>query len=161
MFWHRKLITAASCEQCFAQKERNCIDFQVRGNGRHLDKAFPLGQNWVNPTQLALWWRTHLPKQVSMKNAGLIPGSGRPPGGEYSNALQYSCLENPMDRGAWWAMAHKVCTQSWTWLKQLSMHAENHGWEGKFWQDLRANFISSRFPPQAALTWAGQRPVSG
>ena len=33
-----------------------------------------------------------------------VPGSGRSPGGEHSNPLQYSCLENPMDRGAWWAL---------------------------------------------------------
>ena len=33
---------------------------------------------------------------------GLIPGSGRDPGGGHGNALQYSCLVNPMDRGAWW-----------------------------------------------------------
>ena len=38
------------------------------------------------------------------------------------NPLQYSCLENPVDRGAWWAAVHGV-TQSWTGLKQLSMHA--------------------------------------
>ena len=37
--------------------------------------------------------------------------------------LQYSCLENPMDRGAWWAAVHRV-TQSWTQLKLLSMHAK-------------------------------------
>ena len=38
------------------------------------------------------------------------------------NPLQYSCLENPVDRGAWWAAVHRV-TQSWTWLNRLSMHA--------------------------------------
>ena len=37
------------------------------------------------------------------KDAGLIPGSGRSPEGENGNPLQYSCLENPMGRGAWWA----------------------------------------------------------
>ena len=36
-------------------------------------------------------------------DAGLIPGSGRPPGGGNGNSLQYSCLENSMERGAWWA----------------------------------------------------------
>ena len=36
-----------------------------------------------------------------------IPGSGRSPGGGHSNPLQYSCLENPMDRGAWWATVTK------------------------------------------------------
>ena len=39
-----------------------------------------------------------------------------------ANPLQYSCLENPMDRGAWWATVHRVA-KSWTWLKGLSMHA--------------------------------------
>ena len=38
------------------------------------------------------------------------------------NPLQYSCLENPVDRRAWWAAVHRV-TQSWTQLKRLSMHA--------------------------------------
>ena len=36
-------------------------------------------------------------------DVGLIPGSGRSPGGGQGNPLQHSCLENPMDRGAWWA----------------------------------------------------------
>ena len=41
-------------------------------------------------------------------DAGSIPGSGRSPGEENGNTLQYSCLENPMDRGAWQAMVHEV-----------------------------------------------------
>ena len=41
-------------------------------------------------------------------DAGLIPGSGRSPGGGNGNPLQYSCLENPMDRGAWGATVHGV-----------------------------------------------------
>ena len=39
---------------------------------------------------------------------GSIPGLGRSPGGEHSNPPQYSCLENPMNRGAWWATVHGV-----------------------------------------------------
>ena len=42
------------------------------------------------------------------RDAGLIPGLGRAPGGGHGNPLQYSCLENPMDRGAWRAAAHGV-----------------------------------------------------
>ena len=38
----------------------------------------------------------------------LIPGSGRSPGEGNGNPLQYSCLENPMDGGAWWATGHRV-----------------------------------------------------
>ena len=41
-------------------------------------------------------------------NTGLIPGSGRPPGEGNGNPLQYSCLGNPMDRGAWQATVHGV-----------------------------------------------------
>ena len=41
-------------------------------------------------------------------DAGLIPGSGRSPGGGQANPLQYSCLENPRDRGAWRATVHVV-----------------------------------------------------
>ena len=43
-----------------------------------------------------------------IRDAGLIPGLGRSPGGEYGNPFQYSCLENPMDRGAWQSIVHRV-----------------------------------------------------
>ena len=46
-----------------------------------------------------------------VRDTGLIPGSGRSPGGRHGNLLQYSCLENPIDRGAWQATIHRV-TQS-------------------------------------------------
>ena len=42
----------------------------------------------------------------NLRDKGLIPGLGRSPGGGHGNPLQYSCLENPMDRGAWWAAVH-------------------------------------------------------
>ena len=45
---------------------------------------------------------------------GLIPGSGRSPGEGNSNPLQYSCLENPMDRGAWWAAVYEVAESDMT-----------------------------------------------
>ena len=53
---------------------------------------------------------------------GSIPGSGRSPGGRNGNPLQYSCLENPMDRGAWQATVHGVA-KSQMQLKRLSTHA--------------------------------------
>ena len=58
-----------------------------------------------------------------IRDAGSVPGSGRSPGGGNSNPLQYSCLENPMDRGAWQATVH-VVTVSRTRLKRLSTHAD-------------------------------------
>jgi len=42
----------------------------------------------------------------AMRDSGLIPGLGKPPGERNSNPLQYSCLENFTDRGAWWATVH-------------------------------------------------------
>ena len=52
---------------------------------------------------------------------GLIPGSGRSSGGGQGNPLQYSCLENPTDRGAWQTMVHRVA-KSWTQLKLVSTY---------------------------------------
>ena len=54
-------------------------------------------------------------------NMGSILGSERSPGGGHGNTLQYSCLENPMDKGAWQVTVHRI-TKSQTRRKQLSMH---------------------------------------
>ena len=51
-------------------------------------------------------------------DAGLIPGLGRSPGVENGNPLQYSCLENPVDREAWWATVDGISKSK----TQLSMH---------------------------------------
>ena len=57
----------------------------------------------------------------TVKDSGLIPGTGRSPGEGNGNPLQYSCLENPMDRGAWWAAVHGVA-KSWTRLSDWRFH---------------------------------------
>ena len=60
-------------------------------------------------------------------NAGDVKDTGsnteleRFPGGGHDNPFQYSCLENPTDRGAWWATVYRV-TKSWTWLKRVNVH---------------------------------------
>ena len=59
---------------------------------------------------------------ASVGDVGLISGLERSPGGGHGRPLQYSYLENPMDRGAWWATVHGV-TESWRVLKQFSIHA--------------------------------------
>ena len=46
--------------------------------------------------------------RLDVRVAGSVPGSGRSPGGGHSSSLQHSCLENPMDRGAWQASVHGV-----------------------------------------------------
>ena len=54
-------------------------------------------------------------------DAGSIPGSARSTGEWNGNPLQYSCWDNPMDRGAWWATVHGSCKESET-TEQLSVH---------------------------------------
>ena len=56
-------------------------------------------------SQEAQWVRN---SPATPGDASSIPGSGRSPGGGHSNSLQYSCLENPIDRGGWWATVHGV-----------------------------------------------------
>ena len=65
-------------------------------------------------------------------DVGLIPGLGRSPGEGNGNPLQYSCLKNPMDRGAWWPTVHGV-TKRQTWpsiygLTAWSPWSESGGW---------------------------------
>ena len=70
-------------------------------------------------SQVVLVVKNPSPSTGDMRGLGLIPGSEKSPGGGDSNPLQDSWLENPMDRGAWWAAVHGV-TKSWIELKQLS-----------------------------------------
>ena len=58
---------------------------------------------------------------------GSIAVSGRSPGGGHGNPLQYSCMDNPMDRGAWQAVVHSV-GKSQTGLTRLSMHIRTIHW---------------------------------
>ena len=78
---------------------------------------------------LSQWDGEGFPSGSAIKNlpAGDVsstPGLGRSPRGWHDNPLQYSFLENFMDRGACWATVHGVA-KSWTWLRQISMHAHS------------------------------------
>ena len=72
-------------------------------------KGFPGGAGGKEPPDNA----------GDVRDGGLIPGLGRSPGGGHGNPLQHSCLQNPMDRGAWWATVHRVA-KSRTQLKRPS-----------------------------------------
>ena len=66
---------------------------------------------FLSQVKLTPWWLSGKESACSAGNAGgagLIPGSGRSPGEGNGNPLQYSCLENPMGRGAWQVTAHRV-----------------------------------------------------
>ena len=88
--------------------------------------------------------------RLEVRDTGSILGLGRSPGGGHGNPLEYPCLENPMDRGAWRAV-HGV-SQSWTGVKQISTacthsakatHTQSHTYT-------HITFISFSHPPQAA-----------
>ena len=77
-----------------------------------LTMGFPEGSGVKNPSVNA----------EGNGDAGLIPGSGRSPGEGHGNPLQYSCLGNPVDGGAWWATVHGV-TEGWM---RLGTHRVSH-----------------------------------
>ena len=73
---------------------------------------------------------------ANARDPGSIPGLGRSPGGGHGNPHQYSCLQNPMDRGAWWATVHGV-TKSQTRLSDCHLRDGGGGaavgYPGTFW----------------------------
>ena len=88
-------------------------------NGHESERKIMMGE-WENCW--SIWCSLVFPggsdgkdSTCSAGDLGLIPGSGQSPGAGHGNPLQYSCLENSMDRGAWWATVHGV-TKSQTWL---------------------------------------------
>ena len=72
-----------------------------------------LGKNKQTNTQDVPGGLNSKESACNVGDPGSTPGLGRCPGEENGNPLQYSCLENPMDRGAWRAIDHRV-TKSWT-----------------------------------------------
>ena len=64
--------------------------------------------SWTGASQEALVVKNLPANAGDIRDVGSIPGSGRSPGGERGNPLQYSCLEKPVDTGAWWATVRRV-----------------------------------------------------
>ena len=79
-----------------------------------------------------------------VRDTGSISGSGRSPRGGHGNPLQCSCLENPMDRGAWQAVVHRVA-QSQIQLKRLSIHAHGFIFYTPLLMNINFNFFFSDF----------------
>ena len=77
-----------------------------------------------------------------LRDMGSIPWLGRFPVKGNGNPLQYSCLENPMNRGAWWVKVHSI-RKSWTRLKLLSTHAHNQKAGRSKWRVLPLGFRGS------------------
>ena len=76
-----------------------------------------------------------------LRDSSSIPGLRRSQGGGHGNPLQYSCLGNPMDRGAWRAIVHGVA-KSWTWLRWLSItHKQQYFRDGYRWTSEMASRV--------------------
>ena len=81
----------------------------------------------MGASKVAQWYRICLPMRGDTGDSVSVPGLGRSPGGENGNPLQYSCLGNPMDRGAWQAIVHGLqrvghdlaCTQKLFFKKKV------------------------------------------
>ena len=87
-----------------------------------------------------LWWLSGKASTCNTGSTGSIPGLGQSSGGGHGNPLQYSCLENPMDRGAWWATIHGV-TKSQTRLKQLGTRHTTANTRQDSWENSLFLFI--------------------
>ena len=92
-------------------------------------RGFPGGSSGKDPT--CQWG--------DVRDMGSVPGLGRSPGGGHGNPLQYSCLENPMDRGVWQAAAHSVTKSDMTEHTHTHTHTHTH---------------SSLFSQSLAKVWA-------
>ena len=129
--------------------------------------AYYIGCKWTKLSDWFIrrfWGFFGVPQRLSSKESAcsagdsgvpdLIPGWGRSPKGGHSNPLQYSCLENPMDRKGWWAMVHRVA-KGQTQLKchHTCTHEEvpshMHAWGFfsccSFWNDLSSTILYLHF----------------
>ena len=100
-------------------------------------------------SQVALVVKNLPPNSGDIRDPGSFLGLGRSPAGGHGKPLQYSCLDNSVDRGAWWATIHRVA-KSQTPLKRLSMHARTLTGQGNF-KAKWASFICLYFPRKQLL----------
>ena len=117
--WYKRRITLQmqSSWQIFLLKTKYCFYLNLKVyckkkklSNNKIQKGFPGGSVVKNPHT----------KAGDIKDAGSIPGAERSPRQGHSKLLQCSCLENPMDRGAWWATVHEVAKSDTT---QATQHA--------------------------------------
>ena len=100
----------ANCLSCNKMKRRTWGRYTQH---KSIDIVI-LNHPWMCTGRLSRWcwwWRTLLPMQETWET-GSIPGSGRSPGGGHGNPLQYSCLENPMDRGKVYSLSPQMLQNS-------------------------------------------------
>ena len=103
---------------------------------------------WISAIHLMYRWLFCLVKNLpasagDVRDMGSIPGLGRSPGGGWGNLLHYSCLENSMDRGAWWSIVHGAAKSQ----TRLSTHTFLYFW---FWWDHQSSHFCFFYPDHLA-----------
>ena len=104
--WDHRLEPVEKGYEC---KTQDCEPFTFDQKQQRTFEAFGLGsliQQWGSPGGSVV--KNSRANAEDTGDGGLIPGFGRFPGGGNDNSLSYSCLKNPIDRGAWWATVHGV-----------------------------------------------------
>ena len=96
---------------CMGMIQRDDMGWEVGGGFRIGSLYTPVVESCQCTAKPIQYCKVKLSKnkieKKKKRDMGLIPRSGRSPGEGHGNPPQYSCLENPMDRGAWWAMVHR------------------------------------------------------
>ena len=117
--WYKITLLEASClnEGCNSLNKSILVLLSLKKKKK---KKKPYSKSWAS--QVALAVKNSPTSAGDIRDAGSIPRLGRSPGGGNSNPLQCSCLENPRDREAWWAIVHRV-TESRTQLSTLACSA--------------------------------------
>ena len=128
ILWHKAWYTAVGLQICVECQMNKCQKMssgqstsRVAGSFRAVISNFAACYSPPRAFLIAQRWRIHLQCGRSGRRggAGLIPGWGKSARRGNSNPPQCSCLENPMDSGAWWAAVYGVA-ESLTWLKWLN-----------------------------------------
>ena len=111
---------------------------------------------WVGASQVALVVKNPPDNPGDARDTDSIPGLGRSPGGGNGNPLQDSCLGNPMGRGAWWAIVHRVA-KSWTRLSNLAhMHTD---WASETIDHRRAKSVLSKMGSESEEAQEPRSPL--
>ena len=109
---------------CFVHALINLVysaKFMMHSCNARLVCTFTFIHTYTGASQVALVVKNMPASARDLRDTGSVPGLGKSPREGHGNLLQYSCLENPVDSGAWWATVHRVA-KSWTRLNWLSMH---------------------------------------
>ena len=157
--WRGRCALLKGCSPAASCPQRSCCQWSLLSMNRPGIQRPDFWQLCLH-TQVVLVVK-NLPANIEdLRDMGSILGWGRSPGGGHSNSLQCSCLENPMDRGVWWAIVHGVTKshgRSVTTDTHLTTNTHTHTWLVNV-----SGFLGWETQSQKGYMWSGgQRGQSG